>query len=126
MSNQKRTFKVKLANDQKGSGRYRGNAPYQAAKKAFNKIIKKRIEDKKPLNTTIPFVLIETTIGSKHGEYSYYGKAIKLKEPKEYKAKKKDKITKKVIAINKLIKYFKNDIRKVKKCDLDNFDLCEK
>jgi hypothetical protein len=74
-----RTFKVKLASDENSTfrGRFVGNNPQQAAKKALTSIL----SEQKKKTGTYELILRETTRGSNKKEYSYIGNKIKRKEP---------------------------------------------
>jgi len=104
-----RSFKVKGLNGDKDGGRYTGDSPYQAANKALSEIIRRKIKIGEHVGGgKINFTLVESTKGSNHKEHSYIGKRIKLKKPSVYETK--DGV--------KLVKKYKNELRKVKKSEM--------
>ena len=109
-----RSFKVKLSSEGKAVGRYTGDSPYQAANKALSEIVRKREKGKQAVTGKINFGLIESTKNSSHREHLYVGKRIKLKKPIKYQ----------IGGGTEIIKKFKNELRKVKKCDSANFKFC--
>ena len=101
-----RSFKVKLASEEKAYGRYTGDSPYQAANKALSELIRKNKTSKNDKGLgKINFTLIESTKGSKHKSHDYSGKRVALKIPITYKTKDGIEVTKK----------YKNELRKLKK-----------
>ena len=106
-----RSFKVKLSNKGKATGRYTGDSPYQAANKALSEIVRKKVKAGKSVTGKINFGLVESTKGSSHREHLYVGKRIKLKKPIKYQ----------IGCGTEIVKKFKNELRKVKKCDSANF-----
>lgn len=104
-----RSFKVRLENAEKSYGRYTGDSPYQAANKALSELIRKRKKKGQSTNGKIKFSLIESTKGSKHKEHKYVGKRVALKKAITYKTKDGIEVTKK----------FKNELKKIKKVELE-------
>jgi len=103
-----RSFKIKIG-EEKAYGRYTGESPYQAANKALSELIRKKKSDGKTTAGKISFTLIESTKGSKHKEHQYVGKRIALKEAITYETNDGVKVT----------KQFKNELKKLKKDELN-------
>ena len=101
---QQRSFKVKLADEEKAHGRYTGDSPYQAANKALSEIIRQRKRDGKSTTGKINFTLIESTKNSKHKSHQYVGKRVKLPQPVSYQ----------VGGGQTIVKKYKNELKKVK------------
>ena len=100
-----RSFKVQLPGEEVYTGRYTGSTPYQAANKALSKYFRTCEAPK----SVITFSIRESTRGSKHNVYTYEGHRIKLDEPVSYTIGDGNTIT----------KHHKNQLKKVKKCDLE-------
>lgn len=75
----KRFFKLLFNNET--AGRFCGNKPKQAANKALTSIINKLKGGNKNDEAEFQFSIIECTRGSKHKEYKYIGKRVKLPAP---------------------------------------------
>ena len=104
-----RSFKVQLPGTEEYSGRFTGSTPYQAANKALSKYFR-TVENPE---SVVTFSIRESTRGSKHGVYTYQGHRVKLDEPVTYTIGEGNTIT----------KHHKNQLKKVKKCDLNKEDL---
>jgi len=102
-----RYFKYKM-NNEDPHGRFTGSSPYQAANKVLSEIVRK---DNNNTKKNYRFTLIETTKDSKKRSYQYTGKRIKLKKPIEYTIQKGG---------SKIVKEYKNKLRKIKKSELKN------
>ncbi len=104
-----RSFKVKLELNGPQYGRYNGDSPYQAANKALSEIIRTRVRTNQPTDQDIMFYLVESTKGSSKKVHKYVGKRTKLEQPVTYTVDNGQTITKE----------FKNNLRKVKKSELN-------
>jgi hypothetical protein len=106
----KRSFKIKTLNDNKLLGKYIGDSPYQAANKALSEIMRLRQKNNESTELVIRFKLIEVTKGCKQKEHLYVGSRIKLEDPITYTLSNGQQIT----------KIFKNQLKKIKKCEIIN------
>ena len=108
-----RSFKVKISDSSKFRGRYTGISPYQAANKALSEIIRQKVKSGENIKGNINFMLMESTKNSKNKIHHYSGKRNKLKKAIEYTTK----------SGNVVKKEYKNILKKIKKCNLNNFKL---
>lgn len=111
----KRSFKIKTINDNTLLGKYIGDSPYQAANKALSEIMRLRQKNNESTDIVIRFKLIEVTKGCKQKEHLYDGSRIKLDEPISYTLSNGHQIT----------KIFKNQLKKIKKCEILNMPSSE-
>jgi len=104
-----RSFKVKLPDCDSFEGRFTGLTPYQAANKALSKYFRQNKES----IAEVVFSINETTRSSKKTIYNYIGKRFKLENPVTYEIKDAKDGT-----IRKIVKNYKNILKKVKKVDV--------
>ena len=103
----KKSFSAKLTKEEKFHGRYMGGSPFQAASKALTEILRRG--SIKPGNKIV-FCLKEITQKSANKRHFYLGERVKLKEPVVY-----------TVDGNEIRKEFKNQIRKLRNSELDEY-----
>ena len=103
----KKSFSAKLTKEEKFYGRYMGGSPFQAASKALTEILRR---SKTKPGTKIVFCLKEITQKSANKRHFYLGERVKLKEPVVYS-----------VDGNEIRKEFKNQIRKLRNNELDQY-----
>ncbi|QKF94054.1 hypothetical protein QKU48_gp0596 [Fadolivirus algeromassiliense] len=79
-----RYFKV-IVDGGEAHGRFSGSKPKQAANKALTSILKSREQSGGGVTGEIKFSIVECTRGSKHKQYNYIGKRVKLDKPMKVK-----------------------------------------